>query len=114
MYIQALLTLTGSAQKLSTATGIAAYAGVATNGALGNIACREIHIQPDGFNEEVVKFGDANITTSLYAFQLPPGDVENLPPPPMILGPYGGEVIKLGDIYALGTSAEIVHLGLVI
>jgi hypothetical protein len=114
MYIQALLTLTGSAQKLSTATGVYKAGGISTNAALGNIACREIHIQPAGANNDVVKFGDTNISSTLYSFQLPPGDSENLPCPPMVMGPYGNDVVKLGDIYALGTLNEVVHIGLVI
>jgi hypothetical protein len=113
MYLQGLLTLTGAAQKLSTATGIAEAFGVATNGALGNIACREIHLQPAGGNATAVRFGDKNLTSLLYAFQLPAGDTGD-PPPPMVMGPYGGDPIRLSEIYALGTEGEIVHIGMVI
>ena len=112
MYIQALLTLTGAAQCLTTAVGTHAPTGVSA-AALGNIACRELHIQPDGANSNAVKFGDANITSSLFAFQLPAGDTGD-PPAPMIIGPYGGDPIKLADIYALGAEGEKVHIGMVI
>ena len=111
-YVQGLLTLTGSAQKLSTATGTYAAHGV-TAAALGNLACHEIHMQPDGANSAVVKFGDAAVSSTLYAFSLPAGDTGDAPAP-MIMGPHGGEVIKLGDMYALGTAGEKVHIGLVI
>ena len=113
MYIQALITLTGSAQKLSTATGICDFVGVTSNGALGNLSCSEIHIQPEGANANVVYFGDSHITTSLFAFRMPAGDTGD-PPPPMVIGPYSRSPIKLDDMYVLGTAAQKVHLGLLI
>jgi hypothetical protein len=113
MYVQALLTLTGSAQALSTATGVAAAFNVSANAALGNLSCREIHIQPEGGNSNIVKFGDSHITTSLYSFVMP-APIANVPSPPMILGAYARDVIYLDDIYALGTAGEKVHIGLVI
>jgi hypothetical protein len=112
MYVQGLLTLTGSAQALSTSTGTCAAYKV-TAGALGNLSCKEIHIQPSGSNAESVKFGDANITTGLFAFQLPAG-TSGEPPAPFVMGPFGNLPIHLKDLYALGAAGETVHLGLVL
>ena len=99
MYIQALLMLTGSAQKLSTAIGTFAPTGISGT-ALAGLACREIHIQSAASNSHVVYFGDSLVSASLYAFMLPI-PVTSVPCAPMIMGPYGGDVIRLGDIYAI-------------
>ena len=112
MYVQALVTLTGSAQKLSTATGTFAPTGVSA-AALGNLACREIHMQAESGNSHVVYVGDATVSATLYAFVIPT-PVSSVPAAPMIMGPYGAQSIKLDDFYIIGTAAEKVHLGLVI
>lgn len=96
---QHVLTLTGSAQALSTASG----ASTAT--------IRTVSIQPGTANTNPVYIGDANVTSSAYGIRLP-APVSSEPPAPVILGETQSQVghFKLSDVYVSGTNAEKVHL----
>lgn len=110
MYIQGLVTLTGAAQSLSTATGTVGFSGKTT---LQGVSVREITLQPDSTNSNVVKVGDSNISSTLFSLQLPI-PVATIPPPPYTMGPYGGNAVGLDEIYVLGTLNELLHVGILI
>jgi hypothetical protein len=96
---QHVLTLTGSAQALSTASGASSN------------AIRTVSIQPGTANANPVFIGDVNVSDTVYGIRIP-ASVTNEPPAPIILGETQSQVghFKLSDVYVRGTNTEKVHL----
>lgn len=94
-----VLTLSGSAQALSTITG-------ATTRPI-----RTVTLQPGTANTNPVYVGASTLTSSDYGVRLEAPET-SIPPAPLILADTQGLVghFKLSDVYVLGTNNEKLHL----
>jgi hypothetical protein len=94
------LTLTGSAQALSTATSASAA------------TVRTVTIQQDPANTHVAYVGASSaLTSAAWGVRLP-APVAGEPAAPFMLGDTQSQHghFKLSDVYVLGTAAEKLHL----
>lgn len=98
-FTHCVLTLTGSAQALSTATGAPAE------------SIRTVTIQPGTANANPVFIGKSTVSTTDYGARLPAA-VSNEPPAPIMIGDTQGQLghFKMSDVYVRGTNTEKVHL----
>ena len=103
---QYTLTLTGVAQSLA-----AAFATPAAGGA-DDIPVQQILLQPDSANSNIIKVGDADVASTLYAFELAK-PVTSIPPAPVSIGPLAASRIKPSTVYVLGTNNEKLHFLLI-
>lgn len=94
-----VLTLTGSAQALSTVSGATVK------------SIRTVTLQPGAANAGEVYIGGATVSASDYGVRLEVPE-DSIPPAPMILAetqsPYGH--FKLSDLYVIGTNTDKLHL----
>jgi hypothetical protein len=99
---QYVVTLSGSAERLSTALSL-------TSPTPG---LRHISLQPGAAGTNPIYVGDANVSASNYAVRLaaPSGSV---PPAPYIIEGYESGPIRLSDFYVIGTATEVLHIGVV-
>lgn len=91
------LTLTGSAQVL---TG-----GLATS--LGDPPIKQIGLQADSANANVIKVGDSAVSATLFSFSIPV-PVTNVPYGPAVMDFPKDAVVRLSEIYVLGTNNQKV------
>jgi hypothetical protein len=94
-----VLTLTGSAQALSTVSG----ATVDT--------VRTVSMQPGTANANPVYVGASGVSSTVFGVRLEV-PVTNIPPAPFMLGETQSQIghFKLSDVYVIGTNAEKLHL----
>jgi hypothetical protein len=91
------LTLTGSAQQLSSIVG-----------SLPN-PIRTLSIQPDGANGNPVYLGGPGVSSSDYGVRMEAG-ATGVPPAPLVLGEFGSGWVRLEELYVFGTAAQSIHL----
>jgi hypothetical protein len=89
-------TLTTSAQKLSTALGLAS-----------DVPVRKITVQPGSANSGVVYIGGPGVTTSVFGFRLE-APVATIPSAPFVFEDASSPALSLGDFYLVGTSNDTV------
>ena len=94
---QLTLTLTGSAQALTTALA----AGIE------DVPVKQIGLQADSANANVVYFGDSAVGTP-YAVNIPV-PVTSVPHGPLILDFPVGANVRLSELYVKGTNTQKVH-----
>ncbi len=97
------LTLDGTAQALSVA-----LPGV-EDLSIENIGFRQLKLQADDGNSNPIFIGDSEVTVDIYGLflPLPPGNVPGLSED---LGPFEAGPVKLSEIFAIGTSGEILNI----
>lgn len=95
-----VLTLSGSAQALSSASG-----------SPPDRAVRTVSLQPGASNAAAVYVGDADVSDSDYGVRLEAAS-GGVPPAPFMLGETQSQVghFKLSDLYVLGSNTEKLHL----
>ena len=98
-----VLTLTGSAQRLS-----AALPDAIVNGP-HDLPCRAISLQPFGANAAASYLGaydsGAAVSATLYGVRLEAG-AAGVPPAPFILGEFDGLPMKLSEFAVIGANTE--------
>lgn len=93
------LTLTGSAQALSSVTN-------ATTDSI-----RTLTIQPAAANGGAVYVGASGVTNAAYGVYIP-APASSIPPAPFMLGETQSQHghFKLSDVYVTGSNADVVKL----
>lgn len=100
-----VLTLTGSAQRLSTVLDDPSPGGQEDR------PLKVITLQPLGTNLNAVYVsGASNIDADNAAIELPPGDANSLPPGPFQVESTDAPV-RLSQVWVLGTVGEKVRVG---
>lgn len=95
------LTLTGSAQQLSS---------VLSDAARDNIPWQSLHIQPDAANANPVYVGTtSSVSSSSHGVRLPAAS-GGVPPAPYIFEAVGQQQLRLSAIYVIGTNTEKLHI----
>jgi hypothetical protein len=92
-----VLTLTGSAQRLSTVTGAE----------LPKI--RTVSIQPAGANANPSYIGASGVSSTDYGVRMEAG-AAGVPPAPFVLGEFANGWASLDDFYVIGTNTEKLHI----
>lgn len=98
-----VLTLSGAAQPLIAA------------GVSGDIPCRQIHLQADSANSNLVKVGGPlDVSGTVYGILIPI-PVTNIPAVPIVFGAEGGGAggIKPSSIAVFGTLNEKLRVTLI-
>lgn len=103
---QYVLTLSGSAQQLST---VFAAAEKETNPHGPSVAA--LSVQPNSSNANPVLLGSSAVAAGAYAVRLSSA-LAGEPPAPWIKEQAAGGVVRLGDYWVLGTNGEKVHIGI--
>jgi len=100
------LTLSGSAQRLSSVLGDTQPGGTQ------DVACRQILLAADPANTAVVYVGGASpvVSATSHAFSLDPTQASQ---GPVSIGPFNAGPVKLSEIWALGTANERLMIGIV-
>lgn len=98
------LTLNGAVQRLSSVLG------ETTVGGSQDVACRQIWLSADPANAAVVYIGGSAVSSTSHAFALDPTQASQQP---MSIGPFDAGPVKLSEIYAIGTNAERLMIGIV-
>lgn len=101
-FIHYTVTLTGSAQNLETDLP----AGTPDR-------CRTLILQVDPSNSGLVYVGGSGLTDSNFAFSLPI-PVGGKAAPPFMLGDYETTVLRLDDIYVLGSASDKLYVSAVV
>lgn len=96
-----VLTLTGSAQLLSTVLGSSAE----------DISLRGLWLQPNAANVNLIYLGGSTstVTSSNYGVRLET-PASSIPPPPFNPGELDTAPMKLSDFYVLGTGPDKLHI----
>lgn len=97
------LTLTAAAQPLSNALP------ALEDEVVENVGFRQLKLQADDGNSNIIFVGDSEVSLTSFAFCLPspPG---NVPLPTENLGPFEAGPIKLSEIFAIGTVGEVLNI----
>jgi hypothetical protein len=96
-----VLTLTGSAQRLTTALGLRS-----------ETTLRVICLQPGAANAAPVYLGGSAVSASVYGVRLEAAE-SGVPPAPFLLGEFTDGTVHLEDWYVLGANTETLHVFLV-
>jgi hypothetical protein len=101
---QYVITLSGSAQQLSTVIG-------------ANKRVRSITMQPGATNANPIYVGDAAVSATAYAVRLPAASSSE-PPAPFQIDALGDLTLpdagmNLADVYVIGTASQKLHVGIV-
>lgn len=100
------LTLTGTAQRLSTVLG------VTTPGGEQDQACRQIILAADPANANAVYVGsDDTVSDSNHAFALDP--TQATARDRETIGPFDAGPVKLSEFWVLGTASQRLMIGIV-
>lgn len=99
------LTLTGSAQRLSSVLADP------TVGGPQDYACRQVILCADPANTAVVYIGGGNpaVSSTSHAFSLDPTQASQNP---VSIGPAADVAVKLSEIWAIGTANERLMIGI--
>lgn len=92
-----VLTMTGSAQQLSSVTGAL------------NLGIRTISLQPAGANAAACYVGAAGVSNTDYGVRLEAG-AAGVPPAPFVLGEFPTGWLKMEDLYVNGANTEKLHI----
>jgi hypothetical protein len=103
---QYVLTLSGSAQQLSTVFAAAEKESNADGPAIIGLS-----LQPSSSNANPVYVGSSAVAANVHAVRLSSA-TSGVPPAPWLREYAGSLPIKLGDYYAIGTSGEKLHIGI--
>jgi hypothetical protein len=101
---QVQVTITAAAQQLGAGLSAADQAK-----GLRHAPVRSITFQLLKANSNDAFIGDENLTTSLYAFRIDPGDTA----PPIVLGGHDEGAMKLDDFYVIGNAGDTLCVGVV-
>lgn len=116
MFRQAVLTLDGTAQKLSDAVLGAADGSITIARRFqGNLSVDQVTLQANGANANPVFVGDAGVEASesgVWGIRIPVPET-SVPAPPYLLENTDGD-LKLDEVYVRGTSTQKVHITFVI
>lgn len=95
------ITLSGSAQQLSTACV----------GAGADLLCMMLELQPHGTNAaEIYVGGTSSVSSSVYGTRLEAAD-SGIPPAPWRASSDGlNSILQLSDFYVIGTATEKLHV----
>lgn len=97
------ITMTGSAQRLSTLMSLTSEL---------DVPIRALVMQPAGANAGVIYVGDASVSSTDYAFRLEAATA-GIPPAPFILGETPNGTFRLSEIYIVGSNNEVLHVGII-
>lgn len=77
-----------------------------------DIPCGVITIQPRPANTQVIYIGGSDVSSTVYAFRLEVPAAGPIPPAPFVFEGIEGR-LRLGEIYALGTTGDYLQIGIV-
>lgn len=103
---QYVLTLSGSAQQLSTV-----FAAAEKESNPDGPAIIGYTLQPSSSNANPIWLGSSAVAANVAAVRLSSATA-GVPPAPYVREFSGSFPVKLGDLWALGTNGEKLHIGI--